>query len=105
MGQHQREGLVQALRQHLDAEFGAQLLAHLGDGVRASASPAVWSLAGSGDCGGGLVAEASRQSSVVSGSRVAGGCGTVVIIISPLWRVVEGRAAVLFRGWSLHALA
>jgi len=33
VGQHQREGFVQALRERLDVEFRMQLLAHLGDGV------------------------------------------------------------------------
>jgi hypothetical protein len=33
VGQHQREGFVQAIGQDLDAEFRPQLLAHLGDGI------------------------------------------------------------------------
>jgi hypothetical protein len=96
VGQHQREGFVQALRERLDVEFRAQLFAHLGDGVLPGLAGRVV-VRQERRRGGGLVAE-ELVTRVVSGSRVAGVYARLVIVISPLWRVVDGRAAVLLRG-------
>ena len=95
LDQHQREGLVQAVRQDLDAQGGAQLLRDLGDGVL----PALVGRAAVRRrlrCEGGWVAVELGDE---GGEWLAGAgvCDRFAIEISPLWRVSEGRAARLFR--------
>src|SRR6266849_11133495 len=67
-------------------------------------SPAVWSLVGRGAAGVGWSPK-SVVTRVVRGSRVAAGCGSVVIIISPLVEGGGGACGGPCPGFSLHALA